>query len=262
MKNYFNTKHQTPNTKHQTPNTKHQSLNWTFLFSTLVFLFFANSLTAQIKVWNNNHVTTGYSTVAPNEQFHVNGDMYCIPKNVQSGGFYFENFYNNDYGNAATFFNEPILKPQFGMSMWLGNVNHQLYRVYSRRVYQSQGATIWSSSDSRLKMNIKPWNESALAKLTLINAYHYDMDPSKFGDVPEEKLEKLTQEGKNQIGFLAQEIKEVLPEMVDAPEGSYMAVNYGMLIPVLVEAIKEQQQLILELQAKVAALEATEGINH
>ena len=120
-------------------------------------------------MWNNNHVTTGYATNAPNEQLTLNGDFYNHPSSPvntdpntfiyhtggsSTSGFYFENFYNDDYGNAASFFNEPILRPQFGMSMWLGNKDNQLYRVYSRRVYQSQGAGIWSFSDSRLKIKM------------------------------------------------------------------------------------------------------------
>jgi hypothetical protein len=243
MKNYLTTKQ---------PNTK--PLNKVLLFSTLALLFFATNLTAQIKVWNNNHVTMGWANAAPIEQLNIKGDFYLHPLNTTSGGFSFENY--NNVGTGGVTFNEPILRPQFHMSMWLGNDASQLYRVYSRRLYQSQGAGVWSFSDSRLKMNINPWDESALSKLALIKAYRYDLDPAKFGNVPEEKMALLTKQGENQIGFLAQEIKTVFPEMVDVPEEGYMAVNYGMLIPVLLEAIKEQQQLILELQVKVEALEA------
>ncbi len=58
------------------------------------------------------------------------------------------------------------------------------------------------------------------------------------------------------MAFIAQELKEEFPEMVKIiPESEYYGVDYTMMIPVLLEAIKEQQKLILELQAKVAALE-------
>ncbi len=247
MNHFFNTKHQTPNTKHQTPNRA-------LLFSTLVLLFFTTNLTAQIKVWNNNHVTTGYASTAPNEQLNINGDFYLHPTGTTSGGFYFENFYNNDYGNATSYFNEPILRPQFGMSMWMGNSGSQLYRVYTRRLYHSNG--IFTFSDRRLKTNIVQWNESALDKLMRLNAYRYDMIPAKLGEIPIGKEEVILAESKNKIGFIAQEIQVEFPEVVKlASENGYLAVDYTMLIPVLLEAIKEQQQLILELQAKVVALE-------
>ncbi|MGK0286088.1 MAG: hypothetical protein ACI9GM_001132 [Salibacteraceae bacterium] len=243
MKNLFS---------NQTPNNRKN--NWAGLFTAISLLFFTTNLTAQIKVWSNNHVTTGYSTAAPNEQFNVNGDFYLHPTNTQSGGFYFENYYNNDYGNAASYFNEPILRPQFGMSMWLGNSGSQLYRVYTRRLYHSDG--IYTFSDRRLKTNIVEWNESALAKLMRLNAYRYDMDPTKLEGIPEGKKDQVLAESKNKIGFMAQEIQVEFPEVVKtASENGYLAVDYTMMIPVLLEAIKEQQALILELQAKVIALE-------
>lgn len=243
MKNLFS---------NQTPKTGKN--NWAGLFTVISLLFFTTNLTAQIKVWSNNHVTTGYSTAAPNEQFNVNGDFYLHPLNTQSGGFYFENFYNNDYGNASSYFNEPILRPQHHMSMWLGNSASQLYRVYTRRLYHSDG--IYTFSDRRLKTNIVEWNDCALAKLMRLNAYRYDMDISKIDGIPEEKKDVILQESKNKIGFMAQEIQVEFPEVVKtASENGYLAVDYTMMIPVLLEAIKEQQSLILELQAKVIALE-------
>lgn len=69
----------------------------------------------------------------------------------------------------------------------------------------------------------------------------------------------------NQIGFIAQEVEQHVPEVVinDAeeesvmPDGSiqthYKHVEYGKLVPVLVEAIKEQQAMIETLQARLDA---------
>ena len=53
--------------------------------------------------------------------------MYCAPFGTQSGGFYFENFHNNNYNPSGQgpFFDEAILKPRFGMSTWLGNADYQ-----------------------------------------------------------------------------------------------------------------------------------------
>ena len=51
-----------------------------------------------------------------------------------------------------------------------------------------------------------------------------------------------------EFGFIAQEVKELFPELVEQDTEGIYAVNYTGLIPVLVEAIKE-------LQAKVEALE-------
>ena len=53
---------------------------------------------------------------------------------------------------------------------------------------------------------------------------------------------------KQDVGVIAQEVEEVLPEIVaDRPDG-YKAVRYEKLVPLLIEAIKEQQKQIEELK--------------
>ena len=62
---------------------------------------------------------------------------------------------------------------------------------------------------------------------------------------------------KKAIGFIAQEVEEVLPELVSEvselhnKEEKHKTVDYQSVIPVLVEAIKEQQRQIEALQAQI-----------
>ena len=103
------------------------------------------------------------------------------------------------------------------------------------------------SSDKRLKTNIKPLNNS-LQKVLSLNGVYYTW----ISDA----------ESKNQIGFIAQEVEEVIPEVVETDTalvngGSNLlenkkSVSYSKIVPVLVEAIKE-------LTAKVEALEKRLG---
>jgi flagellar biosynthesis chaperone FliJ len=67
---------------------------------------------------------------------------------------------------------------------------------------------------------------------------------------------------RSQVGLIAQELKDVLPMAVMEVEdkdttgsviGSHLTVNYDNIIPVLIEAIKEQQQQIEELKMLVGA---------
>jgi hypothetical protein len=59
-------------------------------------------------------------------------------------------------------------------------------------------------------------------------------------------------ENKIDFGFLAQEIKEVFPEVVSLDSTTnYYSVNYVKLIPVLIEAVKEQQAQIEELKKQI-----------
>ena len=60
---------------------------------------------------------------------------------------------------------------------------------------------------------------------------------------------------RNINGFIAQELVEHVPEVVEYhEERDLLSVNYDGLIPVLVEAIKEQQQQIEELKNEVEQL--------
>jgi len=97
------------------------------------------------------------------------------------------------------------------------------------------GGDITISSDARLKSNIVSLG-STLSKLLLIDGKSYEKD------------------GKQRIGVLAQEIEEVFPELVTEDGNEMLAVNYQGLVPVLINALKEQQSEIDELKEIVQKL--------
>lgn len=100
-------------------------------------------------------------------------------------------------------------------------------------------------SDERLKKDITPIT-GALDKVMAINGYTYKSN---------EKAEELgVGRIDNQIGLLAQEVEAVMPELVtgSAIEG-YKTVRYDKLVSVLVNAVKEQQQMIDELKNIIKA---------
>jgi len=85
--------------------------------------------------------------------------------------------------------------------------------------------TVTASSDERLKTNIQPLQNS-LEKILKVKGIKFDRTDTK---------------DKNQIGFIAQDLEKVFPELVktqDTPEG-LKSVNYQVMVAVLVEAIKE-----------------------
>ncbi len=59
---------------------------------------------------------------------------------------------------------------------------------------------------------------------------------------------------KNQYGFVAQELEQVLPNLVSTDSSGLKSVNYIAVIPLLVEAIKEQNAKIESLEADVKKL--------
>ncbi len=62
------------------------------------------------------------------------------------------------------------------------------------------------------------------------------------------------EEGRH-IGFIAQDVEGVVPEAVTVgPDGTY-SIRYQEIIPILVEAIKEQQLVIARFEDRLAAVE-------
>jgi hypothetical protein len=61
--------------------------------------------------------------------------------------------------------------------------------------------------------------------------------------------------GEKQIGVIAQEVETVFPELVFTSDNGLKSVYYTKLTAVLIEAVKEQQETIKELNARIADLE-------
>jgi hypothetical protein len=55
---------------------------------------------------------------------------------------------------------------------------------------------------------------------------------------------------RTEIGFIAQELEKYFPELVNTDKDGYKSVQYSHMVPVLLEAIKEQQALISEIQSQ------------
>jgi len=99
-------------------------------------------------------------------------------------------------------------------------------------------------SDRRLKKDIVPIN-NALERITKLSGYTFNWrDDVKDVDIPLGKG--------HDYGFIAQEILDVFPEMVSKSGAGYYGVAYTKMIPVLLEAIKEQQTTIESLQKENA----------
>lgn len=79
-----------------------------------------------------------------------------------------------------------------------------------------------SSSDVRLKENVRPI-ESALDKVMRLDG----------------KMFNFIGNNKTQLGLIAQEVEQIIPEVVNTNPEGYKSVNYPVLVAVLIEAIKE-----------------------
>lgn len=107
------------------------------------------------------------------------------------------------------------------------------------------GVETGSASDIRLKKDIVPLG-GTLEQVLKMQGYHYHWkDQSKDNTL--------------QIGVIAQELEKVYPELVTLRSDNYKGVNYLGLIPILIEAIKEQQNTILSLQKQLEEAQLTQN---
>ena len=96
--------------------------------------------------------------------------------------------------------------------------------------------TLNSLSDRNKKTNIRPI-ENSVALVQRLQGVRFDW----------------LENDKASIGLIAQEVEEVIPEVVETGTDGTKTLSYGNIIGVLIEAIKEQQIRIEELENKLNA---------
>jgi len=96
----------------------------------------------------------------------------------------------------------------------------------------------YASSDERLKDNIQPI-KNPIEKINSISGNSFDWNEQK----------QNIYKGKD-YGVIAQEIENILPELVDTRDDGYKAVKYDKLISLLIEGIKELSSEVNKLKEK------------
>jgi CBS domain-containing protein len=94
------------------------------------------------------------------------------------------------------------------------------------------GGTVTANSDEKLKENIKTI-ENALEKVLSLRGVEYDRIDT----------------GDHQIGVIAQEVERIIPDVVYGDETK--SVAYGNIVGLLIEAIKDQNKRIEELERRL-----------
>ena len=194
------------------------------------------------------------------------------------------NYWIGNHGNGATYYNTVDIRPFWGPPKYsrleggtfrgpynyVTNENDQTIGVYLQSTTSlrapifydynntafyldpsTTGTSVnvagdvvaYASSDIRFKNNITPIT-NALDKLSKIGGYTFEWN---------EISHKET--GKKDIGVVAQEVEEILPEIVQTRSNGYKAVDYQKLTALLIESVKEQQFIIDDLQSRIERLE-------
>lgn len=173
----------------------------------------------------------------------TSGNMYCRNGADFHGKTDFSqtsnaNFYGNVHFEKSPFFKNGIEmgnKDIYGeggnpaggrnRTVWWNQLTSGLFR---------EKAGITSSSDRRLKENIKESPVNALDRIQALNMVSFDF------------IEGRKHE---EVGLIAQEVQEVVPEAIEVDdETSYLSINYGKFVPYLLKAVQELDQKIKELE--------------
>lgn len=148
---------------------------------------------------------------------------------------------NAGTGNSYGIYNTGEDYNYFSGSVGIGtNAPTQKLTVSNGTTTGTYTTTGWiHSSDARLKTNIENINNS-LEKVMQLNGVYFNW--------------KNNSDSNRQIGFIAQEVEKIIPEVVVKDINGDYGMAYGNLSALLINAIKEQQKMIEELKKEVEAL--------
>jgi len=256
------------------------------ILTTILFTFL--NVQGQLKVMKNGRVAIGSNNIDSNYKAEIFGNRFCslslvnnhisdyewsMISNVNRGlskcyivGLdSIHTFYVLGKGQVyckAGLIADNLIKANNGVDV-LGNVNisNDLFvaksitsngtisssvRVVQPNIFSKIGT--WLLSDSTEKSDFKPIT-NALEKLTQIKGYTYKYSNQQLANVDSSLNGRY-------LGFKAQEIKDILPEVVSKPDfDSVYYVNYGQIAALLVEGVKSVNKTVDSLSNKITELQ-------
>lgn len=156
--------------------------------------------------------------------------------------------------NAATTSFANGLITDDGANVAIGGAVNPSYLLFVNGRFGSAG--INELSDARFKTNVQSFTPS-LSKVCQMRAVTYSWDTLTY---PERNFSKTSE-----IGFIAQEVEALFPQLVTTGSDGYKTVQYSRTVAVLLEAIKELNAVVAQQQASItkleASLESAEAVN-
>lgn len=193
-------------------------------------LFFSASVKAQIS-YRDNLINIGGATENGKFNFLING-FSGLSWTFDSGN----KFFQCDVTAAS-----PRLS---------GTKNEVVfYNSFNKTFNNIQVAEVFCYSDARAKTNIKSLRNSLSAVLNLRPvSYNWKNEAINSASTSNgiSSIAYGSDDNKTKIGFLAQEVEEILPEAVMTDEEGRKLINYTSIIPVLVQSIQELQSQLNE----------------
>lgn len=184
----------------------------------------------------------GIGTNAPSDKLQVDAAVGQDALRVRVGGT--TRFRVHDNGGVSIGVN---LNPPAAGLLVSGNVIPQTDNTASLGQNGNRWTAVWSAngviqtSDLRFKQDIEAYQDG-LAKVLQLQpvSYNWKDDPTH----------------QRKVGLIAQEVKDIIPEVVATPqkEEDALGINYAEIVPVLIQAIQEQQQTIEQSQSEIQLL--------
>jgi hypothetical protein len=196
-------------------------------FSNHPFSIITNK-TAKVTILANGNVGIGITNPG-SYKLNVSGNSYFTP--------------TADYHliiDASGYYGTACIRPASNWSSQVGTSSYAFTEMWS--YYYN------TPSDVRQKENIRNIN-NALDIVMKLEGVKYDVKKEyAYNDsivLDEKSIARLEVQRKNKIGFLAQDVYKVLPEVVTYDEtNDIYGIDYSKVVPLLVNAIKEQQAQI------------------
>ena len=246
-----------------------------FLAALFCLLAGTNQLNAQLIIRNNGHAEIGSNPATNDTDTVTTLKLFGDSETDASGA-------------RITFGNIPATGHNVAIGEWGGTDTDQLWLHGKQGVYLTKGAGtstgdtiaffdpshsllfninsdlmahgVFIQSDERFKEDIEPIDDalSALTSLSPVSyrlrSHRYPMSQAVSGNSREaETLSRYyngLEQGSERYGFLAQNVKEVFPELVHTDLNGYMSVDYIGLIPVLVQCINELRAELAEVKGE------------
>jgi hypothetical protein len=159
-------------------------------------------------------------------QFGNNGENYILAGNTLAGGYL--SIRVNCASESITAGTEAVRFLASGGTNFYGTIT------------STSDIIAYYSSDKRLKDNIKNI-ENSIDKIKKLNGISFNWNDKQ----------DIYEIGKKDYGVIAQDVENILPELVETRSNGYKAVKYEKLISLLIEGIKEQQVQIDELKKQI-----------
>jgi hypothetical protein len=248
------------------------------LFSTVLMLAISVSVNAQLKVKTNGNVKIGSQSPWPSGgKLEITGinetlEARIFPASANTARLWTINsryafafgIDNNGYGHIYKNIHSPYAIMTFKSNGYFGIGRTPYYKLDvngSIRV----NSTIYSS-DRRLKANVTPISNQT-SNLFRLNSVSYNLNDAidksekaaqtETMDSTKVISEPLKHDNRIHYGFIAQEVREIYPELVYEDDEGMLGIDYVSFIPLLIEELKQQNKTIEKLSQEVEILKTT-----